>query len=87
MGQVQQVQQLIQENYFFLRRVREDMRYGQEAKARWFIMQQIIGPYNLDQLWYADQSRPPQLIREDLLDWPQILEHFKPGVYVRDDEN
>lgn len=72
-----QVKRLIEENYFYSRRIQEDLRFGMDAKARHFILEQVIGHYNLQELWYAGQDRLPDLIREDQLEWQRLLDDLR----------
>lgn len=72
-----QVKRLIEENHFYLQRVQEDLRFGMDAKAKHFILEQVIGQYNLNELWYANQDRLPELIREDQLEWQKLLDDLR----------
>ena len=72
-----QVKRLIEENHFYLKRVQEDLRFGMDAKARHFILEQVIGQYNLNELWYSDPEHLPDLIREDQLEWQRLLDDLR----------
>jgi len=73
----EQVKRLIEENYFYAKRIQEDLRFGMDAKAKHFILEQVIGHYNLNELWYSGSERLPDLIRDDQLEWKQLLDELR----------
>jgi len=72
--------QMLENHPMALSKVQEDLRYGQEAKAQFFLMHQIIGPHNRDSLEISDNLRsdkPRRLIREDQIDWSALFALIK----------
>jgi len=72
-----QTMQLVQESPMVIKKVQQDLRFGQVAKAQHLILNQIVGPYNQDVLYFSNPESPvnqPRLIREDLMDWESLFE-------------
>lgn len=65
-----QTVELLKEQPFALRKAQEDLSYGQVAKAQFFLMHQIIGPYNQESLALPG---PRRIIREDQICWESLL--------------